>query len=354
MPTPKKLPSGAWRIQAFYKDPVTGKVSRPSFTAETKAEVLMQYAEFLQDHKERRIPLQQLTVGQAVDRYIAMSEPTLSPTTISAYRKYRRHAFQDLMDRPASKLSDAIMQDAINEEIRRLGDHTGRSLSGKTIRNEYGLISAALRSVCHLAFNVKLPKTQLKPIELPEPETVAKAIKGSPIELPCLLAIWLSFSMSEIRGLKCSSVRNGRLYVDQTRVLVDGVEIEKKDAKVQTRNRFAKIPPRIMDLIKNLPQWKEYKETGKDAFLVNETQNSIYLKFTKVCEENGFSLTFHGLRHMHASILLNMLGAPRKIVQEKGGWNTDYVMGRNYDNTFHSVRERVDAEMDDYMEAILK
>ena len=46
MATPKRLPSGQWRAQGYYKDPVTGKIDRPSFTAPSKAEAARMVAEW--------------------------------------------------------------------------------------------------------------------------------------------------------------------------------------------------------------------------------------------------------------------------------------------------------------------
>ena len=57
---------------------------------------------------------------------------------------------------------------------------------------------------------------------------------------------------------------------------------------------------------------------------------------------------------MNASILLNVLNAPKKTVQEKGGWKTSRVLDRNYSHEFSSVRKQVDAEMDSYMESLLE
>ena len=60
-------------------------------------------------------------------------------------------------------------------------------------------------------YDVKLPKVPKKIKELLPPHTVLKIIHGTDIELPCLLACWLSFSMSEIRGIRVKDISNGYL-----------------------------------------------------------------------------------------------------------------------------------------------
>ena len=202
-------------------------------TANTKTECAYKAAQ-LKAQGLQKAP-EKLTVGEAVDRYIASCE-TLSPTTLSGYRKIRRTMFQDLMDVDLAELNTNTLQKAINAEMKRKSAR-GYNLSAKTIKNAYGLISASLRYVSGLTYQVKLPKEDPKFIELPDPAEVIEAIRDTEIELPCMLALWLSLSMSEVRGLKYSSIRNGCIYIDQVVVDVDGRPVEKKRGKVATRNR---------------------------------------------------------------------------------------------------------------------
>ncbi len=293
-----------------------------------------------------------MTVGEAIDRYINLCV-TLSPTTVARYKKMRIHGFPHLMDIEVRDLDDIIMQTAINQEARRPNERTGEPLSPKTIKNEYGLISSALRTVCNKAFNVKLPKVQTKPKELPSPETVISLLMGSKVELPCLLAMWLSFSMSEIRGFRCSSVRDGYIYVDQVVVDVDGFATEKKDAKVDSRNRRQAIPDYIMDLIRQQETWVNYTATGEDGPLIPLTQRQIYKPFVQLMEKNGIDMTFHDLRHMFASVMLTKLQIPEKVVQDEGGWSTPHVMKSVYSNTFSDSRKIADEKRDEYFQGFL-
>lgn len=52
MPTVSKLPNGKWRAMAYKKDPVTGKVSRPSFTRDTKNKALRAAIQWEEEHQE--------------------------------------------------------------------------------------------------------------------------------------------------------------------------------------------------------------------------------------------------------------------------------------------------------------
>ena len=347
----KKLPSGNWRVQVFdYKDE-KGKNHYRSYTAPTKAEAEYMAAFFKKNRPPKEERKETMTVGQAVDKYIDLSA-TLSPTTLARYRNMRAFSFPDLMDMNIEDLNDQVCQREINKEIQRPKEQTGKPLSAKTIRNEWALISSSLRSLYNLSFNVKLPKVQKAPKELPDPRDVIAAVSGTDIELPCLLSIWLSFSLSEIRGFKCSSVRNGQIYVDQVLVTVEGLSQEKTDAKVETRKRSQSVPKHIMDLIESQENYTEYKRTGEDSYLVPMTQNMLYHKYKKIMTPLGIDISFHDLRHMFASIMLTKLQIPEKVVQDEGGWSTPSIMKSVYSNTFTDSRKIADEIRDEFFESL--
>ena len=53
---------------------------------------------------------------------------------------------------------------------------------------------------------IKLPKMKKNEKTLPSFETVFKAVKGTSVELPVLLACWLSLRRGEVLGLKFKDV----------------------------------------------------------------------------------------------------------------------------------------------------
>lgn len=350
MAKPRKMKSGNWNVQVYDYTDDLGKKHYVSFTTETKAE-----AEYLASaFKTQRIPRPEknpTTAREAIEKYIELSE-VLSPTTLSAYRKILQYAFQGIMDTPVQDLTDNMMQVAINQESKRASLQTGKRLSPKTVKNEYGLIAAALKNQGK-TFNVKLPKAQKKVKDYPSPEAVLEVIRGSNIELPAMLAIWLSFSLSEIRGIMCSSVRGEYIYVDRVLVDVDGVPTLKENAKVDTRLRKHHIPGYIKALISRQETWKRYKATGKDTLLIDLTVSQIRNRWQKLCRENDLKLSFHDLRHMNASIML-MLNVPEKYAMERGGWKTPHVMKSVYQHTFSQERIHVDGQIDQYFDDLLK
>ena len=351
MAKPVRLPSGRWRVRVYVGKGRDGRPHYKSVTADTKAECLYK-AWAIADRPKDQPVVEDLTLREVVDQYIEISQ-TLSPTTLAAYKKVREYAFPDLMDKPVSALTDVVMQQAINAELKRTGYH-GRALSPKTVKNEYGVISGALRTICKLTFNVRLPKIQRGHDDLPDPELVMAAIAGTKVELAAMLAMWMSLSMSEIRGIMCSSIRGEVISIDRVTVDIGAEHITKEAAKTATRKRLVKAPPYILELIKRTDAWREWQRGGSDGFIVPETRNAVYYHFRKVMDAAGLSITFHDLRHIYASTMLTTLGAPSKVVQDAGGWSSPYVMDRVYSNMFDSARSEWILKRDELMAEILE
>ena len=263
-----------------------------SFTAPSKTEVKRMVEEY--KYAVKREKEVGITLRQAIDRYIDGKRNILSPTTISLYETIRGKNCQNIMSIPVSKLTNQIIQEELNREAA--------THKPKTVANMRGLLSAALK-VQGVAINVSVPQNPKKIIELPEVEDVMRAIKGKDIELPALLAMWLSCSASEIRGIQVSSIRDGYVTIQESMVDVDGVPVSKQATK----------------------------EASARASLPH--------------------MTFHQLRHMSASIMA-MLGINDIYAMQRGGWKTRSVMQNVYQHTFDSQRRIVDDTIDAYMDGV--
>lgn len=337
----RKLKSGNWNIQILDYVDDDGKRHVASFTAPTKAEVEFMAARYKKDRRSKaQKKKQDMTIRQAIDKYITLSE-SLSPSTLQAYARIKEYAFQDIMDTPASKLGDADMQEAINRESRRRTQQTKKPLSPKTVKNEWGLLSAAIKSVCGITYTIRLPKVQ-RPVEvLPPPEAVIEAIRGTEVELPCLLAMWCGLRLSEIRALKQSSIQSGCLVISGAKLEIGSDDIDRPFTKTQASQRIIPIPSYIKGLFPD------------SEYLVPMTRAQIYGRFKRLMLKNGIEMSFHDLRHMYASISLNLLNIPSKIVQVSGGWSTSAVMERVYSQSFTKAQIEADERRDEYFSHLL-
>jgi len=343
MPTAKKLPSGSWRCLA-YSHTENGKRRYKSFTASTKKEAEYMAAEFLMD-RNRMKDCRRWTLGEAIDKYIEIKRPILSPTTIQGYEYCRRCCFQNLMGVAIDRLDSNMLQEAINAECERVTP-SGKRISHKSIKNSFGLIRAALtRFLPDRAYHVDLPKVPRRiKRQLPDPSEVYDAVKGTRMELPVLLAMWLSFTMSEIRGLtKSKSIDGEFITIREVLVVVDRVDVRKEMAKEEARNRRHRMPKRIKELIDQV-----------EGDIIVPMTPSMLLKGLKKCLRDADLpvISFHDLRHINASVMA-MLNVPDVYAQERGGWATDHIMKSVYTEVFSRERQRIDDVIDGYFESFV-
>lgn len=330
----KKLPSGNYRCRVYSHTDPDGKRHYKSFTAPTRKEAEYMAAEFVME-KEHATDESHWTLGEAIDKYIELKRPVLSPTTIQGYEYNRRKCFQSLMDTSVDKLTSTTLQKAVNEEIRRV--------SPKSVRNGYGLISSTLKTYLpDRTFHVRLPSVPRKiRRQLPSPEQVYQAVKGTRIELAVLLAMWLSFTESEIRGLtKSKSIDGDYITIREVMVVVDRQDVIKEMAKNENRNRRHRMPGRIKELVDEV-----------EGDVIVPLSPSMLLKDLKKCLRAADlpEISFHDLRHINASVMA-MLRIPDVYAQERGGWKSDHIMKNVYTEIFSEERERVDGIIDGYFE----
>lgn len=366
MATAKKLPSGSWRCLAYshtekVKDEKTGKFKDKriyeSFTSDDPTPQGKREAEaaaaLFQLNKSKTLPKKKpeygnMTLTEAIDKYIGNHIALCSPTTIQDYRCIQKHAFQDLMLTQLKDLDEDILTEAVNLEAQRPKSRCKKPtpISPKRLKNEWGLITAVLNTYKKdLDYNITLPKSPERVPELLTAEIVLNMIKGSEIELPVLLACWLSYSMSEVRGLtKSKSLRGDYLIIAETIVNVDGKPYRKEVGKNPTRNRMHRIPPYIKGLIDQV----------EGDVIVPMSGSKLYHKWINLQTANGIEnhMTFHDLRHLNASVMA-LLRVPDKYAQERGGWKSDKVMKHVYMQTISEERIKVDNIVDDYFDSIL-
>lgn len=337
MATAKQLPSGSWFIRIYDGD----LKKQVSFTSQMqgkagKNEVELMAREYLVNRKHKKELGK--TVGEAIDEYIKLKENILSPTTVSGYRKYRRTSLDGLCD--------ILIKDITQQDIQAYFNKQALTLSPKSIHNAHGLLSAVLGVYApELRLKTTLPKIPKKIKHIPEVEEVWRAIYKTEIELPCLLAMWCSLRMSEVRGLRKSDIVDGVLTVERTIVNADNEHIEKDSTKTIESTRQIELPEYIISLVEALPEEQEYLTTIKD--------HALYMRFVRRLKKCGVKhMSFHDLRHLNASIML-MLGIPDKYAMERGGWSTNSTLKSVYQHTFSAERKAADKKINDYFNSVL-
>lgn len=327
IPEPVKLPSGRWRIQ------VTQDGKRISKTFKTKNEAVYWAAGIKTEQKRDYRPAQKMTLGEAIDRYIESNESVLSPSTIAGYKRVRSSNFAELMPIQLDRLDSDTVQRSVNA--------LAKQKAAKTVCNAYGLISATLGTYYpELHLRVQLPRKQPTDIIVPtEADILAimQAVKGHPVELPVMLALWMGLRMSEIRGLTWDCIEGDVLHIKQAKV-DEGL----KGTKTYHSDRRLRIPTYIQELLAKQPRESE--------FIVPRSRRTLYEAFQYHTRKAGIQhYRFHDLRHANASVML-MLNVPDKYAMVRMGHSTNNMLKTVYQHTIPEEQLRVADIVDAYFE----
>lgn len=314
-----------------------------SITGSSAAEVNRQISEYKLNKNTQKKP-DDMTLYEAIDKYISASDAVLSPSTITGYRVIQRNAFRTIMHLKLSKIDREVLKEAVNEESKRITKKRKAPISPKTVCNEYGLIVTVLDTYAPgIETDVTLPQKTITQNEISTPDVIFQMVKGTSIELPVLLAMWLSFTASEIIGLrKSKSISSDGNYITIKDVIVTdehGNQVVKNKGKQPLRHRTLRIPPYIKELIDKVPTDQ----------IVPLTVPALSKRWSRLVARSGIpKMTFHDLRHVNASVMA-LLMIPDKYAQDRGGWKTDSIMKSVYQQSFSQERLLIDQRIDDFM-----
>lgn len=331
------------------RDPATGKRKYKSFTADTKREARRMADEYIANVKSGRTEPEKLTLGEAMDKYIADRDAIISPTTAAGYRKIKRNYFTKYAATEIGSITLPMLQSEINEMQKTPSSVTGKPLSPKTIREAYCFVTVVLKYFgVSLRFDrVTLPRREKIRYATPDTDTmrdILRAAYGTEIWIPVLLASWLSLRMSEIVGLRWDHVSPDAVTIDAAKVYAEGKTHDKKTKTLESERRIP-IPRFIFDEIQKLPHDGEY--------VVTLSGQAIYKRFVRMLAANNIPhCRFHDLRHANASIM-QMLDIPDKYAMQRGGWSSSRTYKNTYVQTFDSEELRVASVMDNFFENLL-
>lgn len=335
-PQAHRLPSNKWRIRVL--DPVTKKYC--SFTSEDKTKKGKKNLEkeaytWLDQREEEAAREKLMTFSKAAKIYIEMRRPILSPTTIYNYEKILRNNCGRFEQIPIDEITPDQVQDWVNELTV--------SKAAKSVHNMYGFFTAVMgyHDVPIRLNRIKLPPKTKTFKRLPEADIVANAFKGHSIELPVMLALWQGMRLSEILGMrKCDIDDNGVLTINQVCVKIGKEWVYKSRAKTYNSNRQVQLAEPILKLIRNT-------DSPKDKPVIALNGNQIYQRFVKRIKKEGYTISFHDLRHINASIMA-ALSIPDIYAMERGGWSNTTTLKQVYQQTFSRERIKYDKVIDKY------
>lgn len=351
------LPSGSIRYRLYIgKDP-QGKKIYKSFTAPTKTEAMRMADQWKQDHRRQPQNALDLSFHDAADLFLANRSATLSPSTYADYAKRIRYIedtaplfARTKMSAMTSEHVQALINDlssrpVTNTRAQAAGKGSSRTMSAKSVKNYYMIISVILRSQGIELSGIKLPQQNKPELNIPENETITRlleAVKGTELEIPILLAAWGPMRRGEICALRLEDIDFDTNTVHVCRNLVQDATKEWviKAPKTASGDRYITYPAYVIDLIRDR------------GYIVKYHPDMLSVAFARALDRNGIAhFRFHDLRHFAASFQI-ALGIPPEYVMERGGWHSPGTMQR-YVHALDQQRREMASKANDAFAGLL-
>jgi len=342
MATAKKLPSGSWRCRVFSHVDESGKKIYKSFTCDDPSKAGKRKCEaeasaWADKKKELKKSASGLTLGEAMDKYIAGRSSVLSPNSIKDYKNTRRLHLQSIINVSVDALTETDIQTAINEEALKL--------SPKTVRNINGFLTAVLntyRPGFHA--NVRLPQKKRVDYNIPADKDVTALIadvRGSEMELPIMLAAFGPMRRGEICALRTENISGNIVHVCENMVQDGPDKWIIRHPKSYAGDRFIDYPDFVAKLFPT-----------KKGRVCELTPTALTRRFQRITKRLGLHFRLHDLRHYSASIQ-HAMGIPDAYIMQRGGWASDGVLKAVYRHTLEDKTKEMDNKVNSYFESVV-
>ncbi|MPZ15607.1 MAG: tyrosine-type recombinase/integrase [Chloroflexi bacterium] len=350
----RKRGANTWAIVVeLPADPVTGK-RRQKWTSIKGTEKDAQVALRRQLHDLDTGKLshaEKLTVKRYLEQWLdSKARSSISPRTHARYR--------EICEKHISPAIGKIRLDKLRPlDVQRLVDSLpDKGLSRRTVLHVFRVFHNALERAVRLQLLSVNPASAVEPskpdqadIAVVDSAGAAKLmdeVVGTRLEVPVALALGAGLRRSEILGLRWGDVDfdDGRATIRQTCQLVKVEEPSAATAKKKTprfelrflttkthrSRRSVTLPPSVVGLLRRSKASQSERRLllgagWQDNDLVVERgdgkpvrPDTLTKQFHKVSDRLGLGVTFHGLRHSHASLLLKG-GVSMKAISERLG-----------------------------------
>lgn len=252
-----------------------------------------------------------MTFCEAYEGFCSAKASILSPSTLKGYRTAFRGLPAWFTQMELTRIDRTHVQKVVNDFSK---DH-----SPKTVKNQYGLISAILHFYDCRECPVTLPQARKADIYIPTQEDVArllKACRGSKYEVPIRLGIY-GLRRSETLALEPGDLSDDNvLTINKAKVEgVDGSVV--KSTKTTDSTGTIVLDQELADLIRQQGFY-----TGSASRLT--------MALSTIEEMAGLPhFSYHKLRHFFASYA-HAMGCTPKQIQSIGRWKTSHVMETVY------------------------
>lgn len=289
----------------------------------------------------------EMTLGDAIDKYIDTCRvltkgKDFSHSTIPGYKSIRENAFQDIIDKPISQITVDDIQTSLDKratQVKKLKNGTEKTLSAKTIKNEYYLLKPVMDKYA--------PDLNLKTIKLAKRKKKKALIlnnSDAPIILKAaydlhpefflytLLTMNTGMRPSEVYALTWGDISAqpelalidgkkivyGQITVHKAKVMNEDRVYEEKGTKTEAGER---VLNHAWSLFQAIYSVRQRGADDEPMLQMNPRQQQYY--WDRLREQLGLpkERRFYDLRHYHCSVMVAE-GAPEDYIAADMGHST--------------------------------
>lgn len=341
-----------------------GRRQRKEVSGKTMREVQTKLADLKRRHAAGlRVDTDAQTVGQFLERWLKWKEAHVRPRTAAGYHTY-------LEGHVVPALGRIRLLALRVDDVQAMLDSRRGLMTPRSLQHLRDILRGALNDAIrwgelerNVAAHARLPEQKQEQVEALTKEqarALLKAMQGHQMERLFRLALTLGLRRSEIAGLrwdavdleeKVLSVREGLQRAPKA-----GLQIEEPKS---VRSRRDILMPRVaLDLLREqrkaqledkLRAGNKWQETGyvfADGFGKPFDPDRLTHEFKVVAIAAKLpKLTFHGLRHAAATMMLAQ-GVPLKVVQEVLGHASYYITADIYGHVVPELKQAAADAMD--------
>jgi len=233
-------------------------------------------------------------------QWLEINEGRLSTSTYATYEIFNSTHFEPFF----GKLK---LNQITETHIKKFMSLKLKTLTKASVRRMMSVLKVMLHDALKQRSpmsEIKLPSDEKKEARVPtheEFEKIRSDVKGTHYEVMILLAGWGGLRRGEILALKPDDLdkENCTIRVDESKRINKNSQYEDGRTKSENGIRKIVIPDELMDML-----WEIRKKNPEKTRLFEMRPDALTRWFTRA--KNRFNwpdITFHGLRHYHASWL---------------------------------------------------
>ncbi|MGH7926394.1 MAG: site-specific integrase [Candidatus Binatia bacterium] len=310
------------------------------------------------------------TFGEYADRWLQSKAKKVRPKTIQRYSDLMRlHIVPVIGNIKLLKLKPLHLEKVYEEA-------DARGLAPQSVLHLHRVLFTALKQAVawqliprNVAESVTPPRPERRDVEPMTPREVIRVLEtvaDSELEMPTVLALGTGMRLGEVLGLRWSDVDLGKKSARISQAVQetnDGLMFV--PPKTHRSRRSVSLPAFVVNALR-----KHRKEQSERRLIVGSAWHDLDLiiergdgqpvrtsslssRFAARMKKGDIKLTFHGLRHGHASLML-AAGVHLKVVSERLGHSTIGITADLYTHVADEVHEAAATSLDIYLRPTIR